>query len=359
MKSLRIAVTGMHRGDNPQPGSSIVSSIRRRWPDAFIVGLVYDAYESGIYAADGPDICHVMPNAVAGLDTYLERLAEVRAQDSFDLLIPTLDAEIDLLAGTEEILAGLGIRVVLPDVKTLARCGKAKLPALAADCGVEVPETAVVKDLGEAREQAQTMGYPVFVKGHFYDAIFAGGPEALTAAGAGILADWGPPLILQKPLRGNEFNVLGLGDGKGGLLGSCAVRKLILTDKGKGNGSIIVRDARLDEITLRIIAETHWIGPFELEFIRDHRDNDYRLIEINPRFPAWVGFPAQLGANFAAAWVEWMTTGRCEPLPDLTPGRFFIRHQTEVTGDIGQLSAMLGHPFDTPSVPSRIQPLAS
>lgn len=99
MKSLRIAVTGMHRGENPQPGSSIVSSIPRRWPDAFIVGLAYDAYESGVYAADGPDVCHVMPYSVAGLDAFLKRLAEVHSQNFFDLLIPTLDAEIDMLAG--------------------------------------------------------------------------------------------------------------------------------------------------------------------------------------------------------------------------------------------------------------------
>ena len=103
---------------------------------------------------------------------------------------------------------------------------------------------------------------------------------------------------MQEPLIGTEFNVMGLGDGAGGLLGSCAVRKLIISDKGKGNGSVVVRDLRLDEITRRVMAATRWSGPFELEFIRDQRDDGYRLIEINPRFPAWVGFPTQLGANF-------------------------------------------------------------
>ncbi len=351
MKPLRIAVTGMHRGDNPQPGSSIVSSIRLRWPDAFIVGLAYDAYESGIYASDGPDVSYVMPYAAAGLATCLERVAEIHSQHPFDLLIPTLDAEITLLAGASDQLAQLGIRVLLPDPETLARCAKAKLPALAADCGVAVPETAIARNLAEAAERAKAIGYPVFVKGHYYDAVRVDGPAELSAAGGGILADWGPPLIIQEPLQGNEFNVLGLGDGDGGLIGSCAVRKLILSDKGKGNGSIIVRDARLDEITRRIIAETRWTGPFELEFIRDPNDHDYRLIEINPRFPAWVGFPAQLGANFAAAWVEWMLSGRCAPLPDQASGQFFVRHQIEVTGDISQLSALLGNPFEAPTIP--------
>jgi carbamoyl-phosphate synthase large subunit len=148
-------------------------------------------------------------------------------------------------------------------------------------------------------------------------------------------------LLVQEPLLGSEINVMGLGDGKGGLLGTCAVRKLIISDKGKGNGSVVVRDLRLDEIARRVMTETRWCGPFELEFIRDQRDDEYRLIEINPRFPAWVGFPAQLGANFPAAWIEWMLTGTCRPLPTPAPGQFFLRHQIEVTGSMAEISALL------------------
>lgn len=346
MNPLRLAITGLHRGENPQPGPSIVSAIRLRWPDAFIVGLVYDAYESGIYADDGPDVCHAMPYPTMGLPMYLARLEEIHALSPFDHLIPTLDAEIALLADASEKLESLGVRTVLPDGETLSRCSKSRLPELAAACGVGVPATAVARDLSDALDQAEGLGYPLFVKGPYYDAVRVGTSTALAAVGASILADWGPPLILQEPVHGSEFNVLGLGDGKGGLLGRCSVRKMILSDKGKGNGSVIVRDPRLDEITERVMMETKWKGPFELEFIRDRRDDEYRLIEINPRFPAWVGFPAQLGANFPAAWVEWMVGGRCEFLPELPPGRFFLRHQIEVSGDMSELSAVLGSSFE-------------
>ena len=51
----RIAVSGLNRGDNPQPGSGIIRSIRRAFPDATIIGLAYDAMESGIYVEGGPD----------------------------------------------------------------------------------------------------------------------------------------------------------------------------------------------------------------------------------------------------------------------------------------------------------------
>jgi carbamoyl-phosphate synthase large subunit len=343
MNPLRIAVSGMHRGENPQPGSSIIAALRAAWPAARLVGLVYNVYESGIYAADGPDVCHAMPYPTVGLGTYLARLKEVHDGSGFDWFIPTLDAEIDLLAGAERELAAIGIRVGLPDRPTLSRCGKAKLPQLAADCAVGTPATGVAREVGEAMQHAERIGYPVFIKGPYYDASLVHTAAELTAAGNAILADWGPPLIVQEPVSGTEFNVMGLGDGRGGLLGHCAVRKLIISDKGKGNGSVVVNDPRLEEITTRVMAATRWTGPFELEFIRDRRDDDYRLIEINPRFPAWVGFPALLGANFPAAWVEWLLEGRCRELPVLAPGRFFLRHQIEVAGDMEQVAGMLAH----------------
>jgi carbamoyl-phosphate synthase large subunit len=341
MRGLKIAVSGLHRGENPQPGAAIVAGIRQAWPDAVVVGLVYNAYESGIYAPDGPLVCHAMPYPTAGLATYLARLAEVRAAAEFDWLIPTLDAEITMLAGAEAELARLGIRVALPGRELLATCGKAHLSALARDCGVHTPETAVARDLAEALVHAERMGYPVFVKGHYYDAALAGSPEALKTAGTLLLADWGPPLLVQEPVAGAEFNVMGLGDGQGGMFGHCAVRKLLITDKGKGNGSVVVSDPRLEEITARVLRHTSWHGPFELEFVRDTRDDSYCLIEINPRFPAWVGFATLLGANYPAAWVECMVTGSCRKLPVLEPGMFFMRHQVEVCGRMDQIAGLL------------------
>lgn len=341
MSALRIAVSGLHRGENPQPGASIVSGLRAAYPGARVVGLVYNVYESGIFVEGGPDVAHAMPYPTAGLGAYVSRLAEVQRESPVDWLVPTLDAEIAMLAGAEWRLEELGIRVVLPERGLLERCGKAGLAEFAGGCGMEVPETRVVRDVGEAVLAGAELGYPVYVKGPYYDAVRVGGGEEMAAAAGGIMADWGGPLIVQEPVVGTEFNVMGVGDGEGGLLGWCAVRKFILSSKGKGNGSVVVQDRRLEEMVQRVVAETRWPGPFELEFIRDQRDDRYRLIEINPRFPAWVGFPTVFGANFPALWVDWIRgVGRRE-MAVVPPGKFFLRHQIEVVGDMGEVAVML------------------
>ena len=98
-------------------------------------------------------------------------------------------------------------------------------------------------------------------------------------------------MIVQRCVAGSEFNVLGLGDGEGGWLGHCAIRKTQLSDKGKGLSAITVADERLSNLCARLIRELKWRGPFEIELIREDSTGDYVLIEINPRFPAWIDFP--------------------------------------------------------------------
>jgi carbamoyl-phosphate synthase large subunit len=342
-----IAVSGLHRGENPQPGAGIIRALRRALPGARFVGLVYDIKESGIYAADGPDEVQLMPYPSAGGGPFLDRLDALQRRAPIDMLIPSLDAEIELLVHLRAELARRGVRVCLPDSAALRRRAKAHLPELARACGVAVPETRIAHDLGAARKAARELGCPLLVKGAYYEARPARHATEAHHAAAALLAEWGAPVILQRCVEGPEFNVLGLGDGRGGVAGSCSIRKTALSDTGKGLGGIVVSDARLDRIVERIVRELRWLGPFEIELIYDKAARDYVLIEMNPRFPAWIDFPAMIGANFPAALVHLLRHGTPgEPPPACAPGTFFLRHQIEVVGDISRYAALLAQEAD-------------
>ena len=342
MKAPCIAVSGLHRGENPQPGAGIVRSLRRRFPDAHIVGLSYDVMESGIYVENGPDEAHLMPYPTAGGAALLDRIDSIRKRTPFDLFIPTLDSEIEVFSGLSDQLIQRGIRTCLPKVEVLKRRAKQHLPALVETCGVRIPETRIVPDLQAAYRAAGELGYPLVVKGPFYEAKIVHNMAQLTAAASHLLAEWGHPLILQGFVSGSEFNVLGVGDGAGGWFGHCCLRKTQLSDKGKGLSGITVNDSRLSNLCADLIRELKWPGPFEIELIREESTDDYMLIEINPRFPAWVDFPSMLGVNFAALLVDMLQLDRVpEPLPSCKPGSFYIRHQIEVVGDINRYAGLL------------------
>lgn len=337
-----IAVTGLHRGENPQPGAGIIRSLRRRFPDAVIVGLSYDVMESGIYAEGGPDEVHLMPFPAAGGAALLDRIDAIRKRTPFDLLIPTLDAEIEVFASLHRELAQRGIRICLPAADILKRRAKQYLPTLADTCGVRVPETRLASNVADACRAGSDLGYPLVVKGPYYDARIVHHAAQLSAAADHLLSEWGHPVILQRLVSGSEFNVLGLGDGAGGWFGHCCIRKTQLSDKGKGLSGITVADARLSKLCARLIHELKWPGPFEIELIREESTGEYVLIEINPRFPAWIDFPSMLGANFAAALVDMLQTGHPPgPVPGCPPGSFYIRHQIEVIGDLNRYAQLL------------------
>lgn len=339
--SPRIAVSGLHRGENPQPGASIVRSLRRRFPNALIVGLVYDALESGIYMEDGPDAVYTMPYPTSGAAAFFQRLDSALEKTPVDFLIPTLDAEIELLVHLEQALAERGLRTCLPSREMLATRAKNHLPQLAQLCGVATPDTRPVYDLSEAVTTAAELGYPLMVKGQYYDAKMAANESALLTHASKLFAEWGAPAILQRCVRGPEFNALGIGDGEGGMVGLCTIRKTIISNQGKGLGGITVLDRKLDDFCARLIRALRWRGPFEIEAMLDEDHGEYSLIEINPRFPAWVDFPSMLGVNFPATLVAMMDDVRKPaPLPRCAPGHFYVRHQVEVAGHIEQLSAL-------------------
>lgn len=337
----RLIVSGLHRGENPQPGAGIVRSVRARFPDAFIIGLVYDAMESGIYAEDGPDAVYAMPYPTSGADAYFERLDQILALSPADLFIPTLDAEIELFVHLAPQLAARGLRCILPDAHTLQRRAKAHLAELAAACNVTIPDTIPVYDAAGALAAARALEFPLMVKGQYYDAKKVTHEGELASTVNKLLAEWGAPAILQRCVHGPEFNALGLGDGNGGILGLCCIRKTILSDKGKGLGGITIQDPRLVSVCERLVHELRWSGPFEVEVILDEARGEYVLIEINPRFPAWIDFPSQCGANFAAALVQRLADGHWPPpLPPCPAGHFYLRHQIEVHGHIDQIASL-------------------
>ncbi|MCP5558310.1 MAG: hypothetical protein H7A55_11205 [Verrucomicrobiaceae bacterium] len=340
---MRVAITGMSRGENPQPGAGIVAGIRAAYPQAFIVGLSYDALESGIYVTGGPDAVFTMPYPTVGAEAFLRRLDEARAAAPFDLFIPTLDAELDLIVNLQTELHERGIRTCLPSKVAFQRRMKHRLADLADAANIATPKTRAVYSVAEAQSEAAGMSLPLMVKGAYYDAQQVDSIDNLRDTAASLLSQWGAPVLLQEIITGPEFDAMGIGDGEGGITGLCCIRKTIVNKAGKGQGGATINDPALTELCRRLIRELKWKGPFEIEVIKDETTGQHSLIEMNPRFPAWVDFPAQFGTNFAAALVPFAATGTAPPpMPDPEPGWFFLRHQVEVLGRMEQLAALSG-----------------
>ena len=343
-KQLSIAVSGLHRGDNPQPGPAVIRSIRRRYPSARVIGLSYDPLESGLFSKsdDGVDAAFLMPFPNKGPEALLERLDEICETYPLDMVIPCLDAEIPNYIELADEFKARGIKSPQVTKKSFDRRGKDNLFQLGKAAGVRVPRTIVVNDLAAAHQAAEEIGFPLFLKGRHYGAGMANSAIEVTTMFNSLMTTWGGPVIAQSAVdvSGDEYDVVGLGDGQGGLLGSCSIRKIMLTRTGKAFGGIVVADPALQESVEKIIKKLKWWGPFELEFVKGTQGHE--LIEMNPRFPAWTDFPSQIGCNLPAMLVDMMLSRPVRPAQACEPGKMFLRHNLDIVGDISQLADLYG-----------------
>jgi len=336
--SLTIAVTGLNATDNPGPGVAVIRAIRAACPECRIVGLAYDALDPGLYMEGIADHAYLMPYPSAGTDALAARLLAIHAEVPIDVLIPTLDAELPVWVRLRDDLAQAGIATFLPTADALAMRSKDRLHELA-DRGVSVPKSVILTSPEHIGRIADELGYPVVVKGRFYDAYVAQNPHDVGHWFSKLANAWGLPVIVQKFVPGTEFDIVGVGDGQGGVIGSVAMRKMQLTDKGKAWGGVTVADKKLDAFVRDTIAALQWRGPFELEVMRADDGKGY-LIEINPRFPAWVYLSVGAGRNLPWATVELALGHPPTPMPPAPAGVMFLRHSLDQVITFSDYEAM-------------------
>lgn len=336
---LSVAVTGMNATDNPAPGVAVIRAIRAACPECRAIGLAYGALDPGDYMDGIADHVYLIPYPSQGAEVFLERLEAIHARTPIDVFVPTLDAELATILKIRARLGELGIKTFLPDESALERRGKERLHELNLH-GIPVPAAAVLTDPAHIPELADEVRFPLLVKGRFYDAYVAHNPAEVAHWYDVIASKWGLPVILQAFVSGQEFDVVGVGDGEGGLIGAVPMRKMQLTDKGKAWGGVTVHAPDLERLTAELVRVLRWRGPFEAEYIRAAGDGRPWLIEVNPRFPAWVYLSVGAGRNLPWAVVRLALGEAVAPMPPAEPGIMFLRHSLDQITTLADYEAL-------------------
>ena len=184
------------------------------------------------------------------------------------------------------------------------------------------------------------MGLPALVKGLYYDAVRCHSLNEVHEAFYKVSASWGLPVIVQESLEGEEYDAAILGDGEGGLMGAVTMKKMVVNGKGKAWAGVTVVDSSLLDAASKLVAELKWRGPAEIEFIRSSLDGKLRLIEINPRFPAWIYLCAASGQNLPSMCVRMACGEKVAHRVSHEAGKMFVRVASDIIADIRDLEAM-------------------
>lgn len=93
---MKIYISGLYSGTNPQPGVGAARSLRQAFPQAFLVGVEYSNRCSGIHWRDFDEIWLQRPWEELSLTTHAAEIKKVL--DAGGLWISSIDLEIMWLA---------------------------------------------------------------------------------------------------------------------------------------------------------------------------------------------------------------------------------------------------------------------
>ncbi|HEY8563418.1 MAG TPA: ATP-grasp domain-containing protein [Pyrinomonadaceae bacterium] len=299
---MKIYISGLYSGTNPQPGVGIARSIRTAYPQAKLVGVEYSNRCSGIHWQDFDEIWLQRPWDELNLETHAAEIKKVL--DDGGLWISSIDLEIMWFA---KVFPDGHPNLLTPPAGALRQVGK---PAITAHEGlpVKIP-TFVTTEISDWDLHAfcREHDWKVWLKGPYYEAARTRSWAEFEEKRSILSSAWGTEkLFLQAHVSGYEESIT-LAAYRGELLDCVRMRKRDLTELSKtwaGDVSEVEEEflAPLREMIRRI----NWTGGAELEMVRDG-DNQLWLLEVNPRFPAWIHGSTITGRNIPASLVAGAT----------------------------------------------------
>jgi len=333
---LTIAVSGLNAIDSPGPGIGVIRSLRDCQDfDLRIIGLSYEALEPGVYMHDVVDKSYQIPYPSSGSKELEIRLKYIHEKESLNVIIPTFDAELANFIKLVPILDKWGVACFMPNMEQLTALDKMHLADFGKEHGFDIPKTEFISSLSQVEEMEDEFDYPMVVKGKYYEAYIAKNKGQIESYFHKLNAKWGLPVVIQEFVNGTEIVIAGLGDGTGETMGAIPLRKLYITDKGKGWSGVVLEDEALIELTNKFVKASKWKGGFEIEIMRTDEGKFY-IMEINPRFPAWIYTTAAAGQNLPAAMVKLALGEKIEPFTSYEAGKMFVRYSWDLITDISE-----------------------
>ncbi|WP_024789102.1 carboxylate--amine ligase [Lebetimonas sp. JH292] len=328
---MKIAISGLNNTDNPAPGIGVAKSLKDKYK---LIGLSYDPNEPGVYQ-DLFEKVYLMPYPTLGYEEFENRIRYIKEKSDINVLIPNLDAELPLYIKYQKNIEELGLKTFLPTLKQFEMRDKSKLSEFCKKLGVKHPKTIKILSLDDLISATKELGFPIMVKGNYYKAYKAYNLDEAIEYFYKISNEWGFPLLVQEVINGIEINYVGISNYE--LKGGVGIKKLTTTDLGKVWSAVSIKNEKL--LNLAVEFSKNWRGAFELEAMV--YNNEIYLIEINPRFPAWVYFATDLGVNLPQILIELINGKNVKQNLDYPLEKMYVRYVEELSVDFKQFLTLM------------------
>ncbi|MHB9287992.1 ATP-grasp domain-containing protein [Halobacteriales archaeon Cl-PHB] len=272
------------------------------------------------------DEAYIVPDPEEDLADYASALLDIASRPDVRTIIPTRETDIYTLSKYRDRFAA-HVSLPVPSFETLRLVhDRKRLATQATEAGVPFPETRTLSTLDEWSDDFIVKSrYNLLVEDYLDTSDSRAGTEVkdqehLTAGTRPDLAALQEQMhhdaIVQSYVPGEEYMVGALYD-QGEPLATVQHRQYRGL-KYTGSGGVYresVSNPELEQVSRALLSHLDWHGLACLEYVRDERTGEFKLLEINPRMWQSLAANVRMGADFP--YYYWLqATGRAGEIDD-------------------------------------------
>lgn len=235
-----------------------------------------------------------------------ESLFGLLEQEHFDVIIPVSDMTVPFVSKNKDIIEKrFGSKCAVPDYKHVYQVeDKSRFMAFCENKGIPHPKTIALTD-NNLDEAASEVGFPALIKPDY-----SVGARGITKVNSLLELKEKYPIVsnkfgsctLQEFIDNKEFyyNVMLYRDKSGNYLGQTVLKIVRMYPVAAGSSScgITIENNELLHICKDCLDKLNWVGMADFDVLQRLDNNEYKIIEINPRVPASLRAAAISGVNF-------------------------------------------------------------
>lgn len=268
--------------------------------------------------------------------SYIENLLNICRENHIDLLIPTIDTDLEVLSLNKKIFEDAGTRVLISQPDRIKICrDKNKTSQFFIECGLHAP-------VPSHNFETYAGGFPAFIKPkdgsssihtykvqNFEELVF--------------YAKQIEEYVIQPFIEGKEYTIDIFCDWDGKPV-SIVPRERVQVRAGEVLKTRIILDKTMIEESLQLCHVFKPCGPITVQLIQDDRGVNW-YIEINPRFGGGAPLSMKAGARSAEAILKLLDGEPVGKEPEIADGAIYSRFDQSVCIEDGSF-AIKGVIFD-------------
>jgi carbamoylphosphate synthase large subunit len=300
-RNVTVAVTGFDGLDEPSSGPAVSRALRLGRSRSHVIGLGRSELILGAW--DQQILDRICRGPAPGMDDelFLDRLLAIRAEHRFDVFLPCVDDEIEIVARLADRLGAGGIRTLVPTGTAARLLNRTHQPEFLRRADIPAPFGLIARNVDDVQRIADGVGYPLVVRSQFGRHQVAHSATQAHEIAARYLKTEPDGVVLQSFVRGESFAVAMVID-RGGACGAMAAMRTLSADaQGQIFSGALVNDAKLARAASKVAEALTWRGPLLLDFVRPHGMEEFKLRDLGGVLPVWSAVTVASGCNLAEA----------------------------------------------------------